>query len=141
MIYCLETLGLFHSVINSLVVQQPFHNLYHHTPMSFYSSFGNTRTWTSMNWRHILQPQENTSIGGKSKITSGKLGYHYGNMKNCAEDILLGDFESSIMNVPFSPRCSPKAWQEGTIVMIKKRINSNIIQSLWTIVLYKPILI
>ena len=69
------------------------------------------------------------------QISSGKSGRHYGHMKTCAEDKLLADFKSSIMNIPYTSGYSPKPWQEGNIVMIKKRINSNNISSLRTIVL------
>ena len=71
----------------------------------------------------------------KEYISSGKLGQHYGHIKTCDQDDLLANFEGLIMNIPYMTGYSPAAWQEGTIVMFKKRIHSANIASLYTIVL------
>ena len=66
---------------------------------------------------------------------SGLSGLHFGHLKACAQDKILTHFESLISHIPFSTGFSPKFWQQSIITMIKKRVKSNNVKNLRSIVL------
>ena len=71
----------------------------------------------------------------KEHTSSGGLILHFGHMKACSTSSFLSEFESSIVQIPYSTGYSPTPWQEGTIVMIQKRAQVDLVSKLRTLVL------
>ena len=53
--------------------------------------------------------------------SAGKLGLHFGHMKDCSLHTFLSHFESLLSHIPFVLGYSPRVWQVGVMVMIHKK--------------------
>ena len=72
----------------------------------------------------------------KETTSAGSItGLHFGHLKACASDQFLSEFESSISHIPYSTGYTPKSWQYGVNVMLKKKAQVDLVTSLRTIVL------
>lgn len=71
----------------------------------------------------------------ESTSAASKTGLHFGHLKASASNTILSEFESSISHVPFWTGYVPEQWKEGIIIMIKKKIGLNTVQSLRSVVL------
>ena len=71
----------------------------------------------------------------ESTSAASKTGLHFGHLKASATNPILSEFESSISHVPFWTGYVPEQWKEGIIIMIKKKIGLNTVQSLRSVVL------
>ena len=72
----------------------------------------------------------------KEATSAGSItGLHFGHLKACATDSFLSEFESSISHVPYATGYTPKSWQFGINVMLKKKAQVDLVTGLRTTVL------
>ena len=76
-------------------------------------------------------------MGVKERISSSPSKLHMGHCKSGILDLSINWFNTSLANIPFLSGYSPKRWQHGINVMIKKVKGDYRVDKLRTILLYE----